>query len=208
MLADSRRWAALWIRLGARGEALPIYEELAAQYQRTGRAYHSLVHLSHCLAELDAVAGVIGSRDTIEYALWFHDAIYDPKAKDNEEQSALWAVRVAVGAVLGEPFANSASRLIMATKHTSVPVLADEQILVDIDLAILGQDEAAFDRYEREVRLEYAWVPEEAFRQGRAAILRSFLDRPRIYSTPHFFKRYESIARANLVRSIQRLERG
>ena len=82
--------------------------------------------------------------------------------------------------------------------------------MIDIDLSILGQPPDRFDAYETEIRTEYAPVIEErgtaAFNSGRAGILRRFLDRPAIYSTEHFRARYERAARANLQRSIERLE--
>jgi len=55
------------------------------------------------------------------------------------------------------------------------------------------------------VRKEYAWVPEPDYRSGRAAVLRSFLDRPRIFSTRAFAERYEAHARSNIQRALARV---
>ena len=76
---------------------------------------------------------------------------------------------------------------------------------MDIDLSILGQSEDRFDTYERQVREEYEWVTEDAFVAGRLAILKLFLERPTIYSTPFFRTRYEAQARRNLNRSLAQL---
>jgi predicted metal-dependent HD superfamily phosphohydrolase len=86
------------------------------------------------------------------------------------------------------------------------PGTADGRLLVDIDLSIFGRSGARFDAYERAIRREYDHVPERAFAKGRAAILRGFLDRPAIYLTNHFKRRYEPAARENLRRSVERLE--
>ena len=83
-----------------------------------------------------------------------------------------------------------------------VPTELDQQVLVDIDLAILGAPGPRFAEYGQQIRDEYAFVPEELFKQRRRAILRSFLDRPRIYSTSHFHKLLEERARANLGRAV------
>ncbi|MBI2482412.1 MAG: hypothetical protein HYV76_02540 [Candidatus Vogelbacteria bacterium] len=102
---------------------------------------------------------------------------------------------------LGQSVAN----FITATKHTSAPTNPDVQLLVDVDLSILGQSEDKFDEYERQVRKEYEWVAENAFVAGRSAILKSFLDRPTIYSTQFFRNKYEAQTRRNIARSLARL---
>jgi predicted metal-dependent HD superfamily phosphohydrolase len=94
----------------------------------------------------------------------------------------------------------------MATRHTAVPGGTDAGILVDIDLSILGAAPERFDQYERQVREEYAWVPDFLFRRERKAILKEFLARPRIFSTTHFRDRYEQQARSNIERSLERLD--
>ena len=81
----------------------------------------------------------------------------------------------------------------------------DEQLLVDVDLAILGAPPDRFDEYETQVRREYAHVPETDFRARRKRILEGFLSRPRLYATAAFFDSHEQQARANLRRSIGRL---
>jgi predicted metal-dependent HD superfamily phosphohydrolase len=143
--------------------------------------------------------------ETIEMALWWHDMVYNPRASDNEAQSAAVAdVWLARG---GWPSAVRANvrDLILATRHTALVSDPAAQWVVDIDLAILGSAPEAFDRYEAQVRQEYAWVPELVFRPGRIKILRSFRQRPRLYQTAYFFEHYEAMARANLSRSLARL---
>jgi predicted metal-dependent HD superfamily phosphohydrolase len=97
------------------------------------------------------------------------------------------------------------SALILATKHDVIPSDKDQQILVDVDLAILGQPTAIFLEYENNIRKEYSWVLEKDFREGRAKVLKRFLDRSHIYSTSVFQAKYEDKARANLKASIQNL---
>jgi predicted metal-dependent HD superfamily phosphohydrolase len=135
-------------------------------------------------------------------ALWYHDAIYDTHASDNEARSAALARAVLAAAGAQEPTIVSVERLILATKHDAVPRDRDAQILVDIDLSILGADEPRYQEYETQIRREYAWVDEGAFRSGRTKVLRSFLDRPFIYSTTEFRSRLEAPARNNLARAL------
>jgi predicted metal-dependent HD superfamily phosphohydrolase len=201
-MSELERWSRFWENLGADGDPGPVYELLADLYSERRRAYHTLNHLSHCLDELEDARHLAEQPNQVEMALWFHDAIYDPKAKDNERSSAELCRRTAKEAGLPEAFGRKVYDLVLATQHHGAPEGGDARLLVDIDLSILGRPRAAFDEYETNIRNEYHFVPQDRYRSARSAILRSFLDRPSIYSTDFFRQKYESRARANLERSL------
>ena len=142
----------------------------------------------------------------IELALWFHDAIYDTRRKDNEERSALWLRESAVAAGVPEAAVLRVQAMVLATCHQALPVTPDEKILIDVDLSILGAAPERFKQYEEQVQREYAWIPEPQRRAGRKRILLSFLEREFIYSTEPMRLRLESRARANLRASIAALD--
>lgn len=169
------------------------------------RHYHNAGHISHCLAELDAAAPHIPTPDIVELALWFHDAVYDPRSASNEADSASWAVDFLRKCQASNQLSDAVVSLIWATCHQPGPLSPSEQWMADIDLAILGSDAARFAAYEMAIRQEYAWVPEPLFREKRAAILRAFLDRSAIYATSYFREKYEDRARKNLAESIRAL---
>jgi predicted metal-dependent HD superfamily phosphohydrolase len=123
----------------------------------------------------------------------------------NEERSAALAVEALAAAGLNPSIGERVKRLILSTTHSVVPEDRDEQLLADVDLSILGRDWELFDRYDRAIRKEYEWVADDRYRPARAAVLRGFLDRPRIFQTAHFFTRCESPARDNLRKAIERL---
>ena len=195
-------WARAWKGLGAHGEGEDVYGALMARYGEAHRKYHTLQHLRECLGWFEQVQGLAAKGAEVEAALWFHDAIYDVTRSDNEERSAEWASSAALQAGVAPEGAARLHALVMVTRHTGVPVDADEQLLVDIDLAILGAGPARFAEYEHQIREEYGHVPDGLFKRKRRAILRSFLERPRIFSTPHFHQALEEIARANLRRAL------
>jgi predicted metal-dependent HD superfamily phosphohydrolase len=199
------RWLKFWTLAGASGDPDAPYRELASRYAEPQRAYHTLRHVAHCLDEFDAVRGLARDPVAVEMALWYHDAIYDPKAKDNEERSAALAAEVAARMGLSAARTLRVGDLIRVSTHAGLAPDPDAQLFADIDLAILGQPADVFDEYERQVRVEYAWVPEAAFRSSRAAILKSFLDRPSIYGSDVFRRKYEESARRNLQNSLQKL---
>ena len=183
------------------------YQRLLAHYAEPQRHYHTLQHIMECLREFDAARALAQQPRLIEFAIWFHDVIYDPRAHDNEERSAQLAVDClqAAGAQPGD--LERVRGLVLATKQ-HLANTPDEALLIDIDLSILGQGRERFDEYERQIRQEYSWVPETVFVEKRAEVLRRFFDRPRIYSTDHFFTRYEQQARGNLEHSLASLQHG
>ena len=142
--------------------------------------------------------------DAAELALWLHDFVYDPRAGDNEARSASHAARILDEGGVKQSVADRVRAFIMATCHRSPPEDPDARYVVDADLSILGGTPEEFDRYERQVRLEYAFRSEAEWREGRTRILRAFLDRPRIFLTSEF-ARFEGPARANLERSLRHL---
>ena len=197
-----RSWQRAWSGAGARGDGQSWRDALLARYREPQRHYHTLQHLAECLALFDGAIGLARHPAAVELGLWFHDAIYDVKSSRNEEASADWAREVLLGAGVAAGFAERVHALVLATRHTAQPEDADEQLLVDIDLSILGATRERFDEYERQIRAEYAFVPGFLFNLKRRQILRSFLDRPRIYATGHFHARLEQAARVNLTRAL------
>ena len=194
-----------WRRLFPTAGHDALFSELAAAYSAPDRHYHNLAHIADCLRRADDVRIFLTDFRAVATALFFHDAVYDPTRSDNEERSADLAENRLRGLREPEPFIATVRDLILDTRHVTSPATGDGRHVVDIDLAILGAPPAEFDAYEHAIRLEYAHVPDDAFRRGRARILRSFLDRPRIYGTDHFRDLYEAPTRANLARSLAAL---
>ncbi len=86
---SSDRLARLWRQVStATGDPQSIYRELASLYSQPHRYYHNLHHIAECLAEFDSVRHLASQPVAVELAIWFHDAIYDTRAQDNEERSA------------------------------------------------------------------------------------------------------------------------
>lgn len=182
-----------------------FYWEIFEAYATPQRHYHTLDHVEKCLGELWPDGSGIGAQLPLALAIVFHDVIMEFGRSDNEERSAEFAR--AMLERMGAPASVRADVVgyILATKHAAAPESIGAKLAVDADLAILGQGEAEFWEYERRIRSEYAFVPEEVFRPRRAEILRGFLERPQIYATECFRSRYEERARENLRQSIAKL---
>ncbi len=205
MTSLSQRFGELLRRLGAAGDPQPLANAVLAAWAEPDRRYHDLDHLRDGLAELDRAPADGADRDRVEAALWFHDAIYDPRAGDTEARSAEWARRALAELGVPSAVADDVARLVGLTRHTGPTLDPSGRLLCDIDLAILGREPEAFDGYDRGIRDEYAWVPEPDFRAARAGVLAALLARSPLYQTAHFRRRYETAARMNLDRVLERL---
>ncbi len=183
---------------------------LLRAYSQTHRVYHTAQHLAECLAHLRvASAGMLQSADAsqqaaeIALALWYHDAVYRPERGDNEVRSARWLRVRAQQFGISPSCIARLTAMVLATRHgvASVPVDAQTQLLLDIDLAILAATPARFREYCEQVRFEYAFVPAAIFANKRAQVLREFLTQEKIYCSP-FGARFEAAARLNLTNEI------
>jgi predicted metal-dependent HD superfamily phosphohydrolase len=189
--------------------AAAIGQDLLTRYGENGRFYHNLDHLHHVLTSIKAICAPDQPASALLLTAWYHDAVYDPRAADNEAQSAALAQRQLSAAGLAPDLVDEVARLILLTQTHEVEVAtlsAREQengrILLDADLAILGADPDRYRQYAQAIRREYAFVPEAEYRQGRAKVLRRLLARQPLYYTP-FMQTYSRQARLNLTAELQ-----
>ncbi|MRD49173.1 N-methyl-D-aspartate receptor NMDAR2C subunit [Caenimonas koreensis] len=198
-------WQRLWREVGAPEGNEGLHQRLINAWCEPQRHYHSRQHLRECLATLATARHLAQRPAEVELALWFHDAFYEPRRHDNEERSAHWAREAidAAGAPAG--VGERVAALVMLTRGHQPPQGADGQLLVDVDLSILGAPGERFDESNEQIRLEYAHVPLVDFIAGRTRVLQAFLARPRLFCTAHFHDRLEAQARANLQRALDKL---
>ncbi|GAB4062481.1 N-methyl-D-aspartate receptor NMDAR2C subunit [Uliginosibacterium sediminicola] len=198
MVDLQKSWQIMWLSLGAKTESDRLLSMLLDAYSEPHRHYHTLQHLTECIDWLNQSRHLAASPAEIEAALWFHDAIYDCERHDNEERSAEWALSALLSAGVSAPTASRVADLVISTKHAEQPAAPDAQLLVDIDLAILGASPSRFEEYEQQIRAEYSFVPDATFKVKRLEILSALAARPCIYGSPFFQARLESQARENL----------
>ncbi|MFD4787779.1 hypothetical protein ACFWN1_12155 [Streptomyces sp. NPDC058459] len=177
----------------------PYAGDLIARWQEPQRRYHTLAHLTAVLDRVDALAEYADDPGLVQLAAWFHDAVYLPDRSENEERSARLAERALTEA--GVPAAKVAevARLVRLTVgHDPAEDDRNGQVLCDADLAILASAPSAYAAYTAGVREEYHFVPNDAFHEGRSAVLRQLLDLPRLFRTPYGSEHWEAAARRNL----------
>lgn len=184
---------------GEATDSADLYQELASHYAEPHRHYHTGNHIDRCLEQFDLTKQLMNAPDAVEMALWFHDAIYDLKARDNEQQSADLFL-----AWLGDPadtlFDQRVVELILFTTHQQPPPPGDGQYMVDIDLASFGQPWPRCRQDAVAIRTEHADQADTAFFSQQKRFLQALLDRPSIYASEWFRDRYETQARDNIRR--------
>ena len=200
---------ALLTELGGEPAVAPgVERSLLRRWREPHRHYHDSRHLAEVLARVAELAEHARSADLVRVAAWWHDAVHQGRAGADEEASAQLAQRQLTEVGLAVAEVAEVVRLVRLTAgHEPEPGDADGEVLCDADLGILAAPPARYGEYARDVRAEYAWVPEPAFRAGRAALLRGLLARDRLYRTPTATG-WEPAARRNLSAELARLTDG
>ncbi|QFQ98304.1 HD domain-containing protein [Streptomyces phaeolivaceus] len=204
------RWlpALLSARDGACDPApFPYADNLIERWAEPQRKYHTLDHLVAVLDRVETLEDHAADADLVRLAAWFHDAVYAPDRSENEERSARLAERALTEAgVPGARVAEVARLVRLTVTHDPADDDPNGQVLCDADLAILASEPDVYTAYAAAVREEYGFVPDDAFRAGRAAVLRQLLDLPRLFRTPHGEREWEERARENLRTELTALE--
>jgi predicted metal-dependent HD superfamily phosphohydrolase len=176
-----------------------IGADLVRRYAEPHRRYHTATHLADVLDHVDELADEADDAGAVRLAAWFHDAVYDPSRGDNEERSAVLAERMLADTDLPAEVVTEVARLVrLTTTHQPDPGDRNGAVLCDADLAILAADPERYAAYASAVRAEYAAVPDDAFRQGRADVLLGLLALSALFRTAPARERWETAARHNL----------
>jgi predicted metal-dependent HD superfamily phosphohydrolase len=169
--------------------------ELTGLYLRPDRHYHTLEHIAAMLHQGRAFP----LDDCQTMAVWFHDAVYDPRSKTNEEDSAALAGNRLLAAGWAPAAVERVQRIVLDTKSHR-PTVAGADAVLDLDLMSLALPWPEFRRNTERIQQEYSFVPEAEFAAGRAAFFAAMLQRERLFYTP-LGARWEAPARSNLQRA-------
>ena len=175
------------------------FQILKEKYSEKGRFYHNLSHVKALLNIFQTLNYKIQDHNGIQFSIWFHDVIYNTKRNDNEEESAKLASETLGRLNVNIKTIEFVKDLILATKdHSGWNLSEDGKLFLDMDLAILGTKKEIYLEYSKAIREEYSWVPGLLYRRGRKKVLKSFIERERIYFTEEMKERFEEQARKNI----------
>ena len=170
-------------------------------YSEKNRHYHNLDHIFAMLSQLDITTSNETIKSKLEWAIWFHDIVYQSRRKDNEKASAEIAQKILTALEVEASLAEEVYQLILYTADhmdPSIPESEEIDLLLDLDLMILGSDIDIYCTYAKAVRKEYGWVPALLYKKGRRKVLESMLQSEKIYRTQTFFESFEQKARENM----------
>ncbi|WP_426299986.1 DUF4031 domain-containing protein [Arthrobacter sp. R-11] len=187
---------------------LPGHEELGFELlERWGedhRKYHSRTHLLAVLEALDTLTEPALPARTVALAAWFHDAVYEGLAGQDEEESAVLAEkRLTEAGLPAEDIAEVARLVRLTATHDPEPGDHAGALLCDADLSVLGSEAAAYARYLADVREDYAHVSDADFAAGRAAVVRRLLALDPLFHSSRAKTLWLDAARRNLQAELQ-----
>lgn len=175
-----------------------LWTEIEKKYSEKGRHYHNLIHLENIFSELELVKDKIRNFNTISFSVFYHDVIYDPTSKLNEEKSAEFAESRLQKLGLSKTDLAEISEQILATKSHQKSPNNDINYLLDADLSVLGKDSETYLDYTQRIRKEYSIYPDFLYKPGRKKVLQHFLALESIFKTEYFIDKYEFSARENI----------
>jgi len=188
------------------------WERIRSAYTESHRHYHNLKHLHRMFQHYDQCKNVLKDNCACTYAVFFHDIVYDPKAKDNEAQSAVLFKQFGTEAniervdCIADFIENTTTHCTEAHMNPGQCGSEDLHYFLDFDMAILGVDPAEYDEYRQQIRQEYNHLDDATYKHERAKVLRLFLQIPNIFATEKFRSQYEQKARNNIQKEIELLE--
>ncbi|HEV7266642.1 MAG TPA: hypothetical protein VGN83_17225 [Falsiroseomonas sp.] len=186
-----------------------ILAELQRRYAEPHRTWHRWPRVTEMLEQTADVAGAIADRQAFILAALFHRAVFDRRVPDSAARSIALMREMVPGTP--KPRMARAAALIQALARQDLPetgdpsLRGDASLMLDMDRAVLGAPEAAFEAHEAAFRREFAHLGDDAYAAGRSGALQMLLWRERIFHTDRYFLERERRARGNVTRLLKRL---
>ena len=184
---------------------LELWAEIESNYSNPKRHYHTLSHLESIINQLKPYKEVVSDWDSILFAVFYHDIVYNSLSGDNEEKSAKFAETRLQKLQIDPEKTQHIIRMILATKSHVVNTDFDTNLFIDADLSILGLPWIDYSQYAKQIRKEYSIYPDLIYNPGRKKVLHHFLNMKNIFKTPEFSEKYEQFARKNMQRELREL---
>lgn len=180
------------------------FEEITEAYSKQNRHYHNLQHINYMLYLASTDAANIIDYDMIQFAIWYHDIIYNATKSNNELKSAQFAQKQLKQLKIDSKRIENCANLIISTKKHEIlnDQNKDNAYLLDWDLAILGTPWRTYEKYTQNIRKEYSMFPNFMYKKGRKKVLQHFLERPQIYYTKKYHDLWETSARKNIQKEL------
>ena len=201
------RFSNLWQRHAIAEQqdiAVDVFSLLSEKYREPWRSYHNLNHILKCLNHFDECKGHAHFPDAIEFAIWFHDCIYEVGADNNEVLSREWFLGQSDGHLVSE-LRMVVAILIMDTSLRSVPETSDGRLLADIDLTSFGLPWDEYMEDSKAVQTEQMCNDNSGSDSGKIKFLKSLSAKGSIYYSSYYLEHFEETAKQNIRNHLQLL---
>jgi len=170
-------------------DKLKFLIEIVERYRESHRFYHTAEHLINVVSQLSKTENF---DDELFLAAVYHDAVYDPKAADNEEKSADLFMEQAKNSELSEKQKQNICRFILDTK-THIASSERSQLLIDADLSILEQPLNKLIEYEKQIFKEYQFIDYKIYKPKRIEILEQLNKNGKLNTLIEYVKQHEPL---------------
>ena len=183
------------------------WKEIESHYSVKARHYHNLIHVENLLLQAKQFENEINDFNALRFAIWYHDVIYKPTRKDNEEKSAEFAEWRLKKFKIDNEVIQKIKTLVISTKKHQIELMEnlDNAYLLDFDLSILGSEWETYKTYTEQIRKEYKIYPDFLYNRGRRKVLEHFLEKESLYFTDYYKRDFENQAKENIKRELELL---
>lgn len=211
---ELKKIQALWQEFAPQAGELADknFKRLLRKYGEFHRRYHTSEHLAEVFVHFEKNRAAFRDPQAVALALFFHDAIYEIRGRDNEERSARFAREVLTEMGAEADLANRVAELVAMTKnHTASASDTDAALMMDIDMAILGASRERYKKYAADVEAEYtSRLTQQEYRAGRQHFLGTCTGaekgaKKRFFITDAFEAQFGDQSRRNLAWELNQL---
>ena len=149
---------------------------ILSMWNESHRSYHNLNHLNDLISQINENKSKYSEKEYEKLILTalFHDVVYDPASKTNEEDSANFLIECAVDKKNSDIL--DVKQMILDTKtHNSTTNLSES--FNKYDMNIVERDFDQLLEWERGISEEYSIYSKEEYKMGRLKFLESLLDK-------------------------------
>ena len=171
-------------------------------YMETHRQYHNLNHILRMFTMAREHKRELTDEQVV--AIWYHDIIYDPQATNNEEMSAIVAGED-IGELCACPHSLGVIQQIIRDTENHIPNHPMSKLVIDLDLAGLGDPEDQYLATGKLVRAEYSHLSDKQWAEGRVKFLERFIGRRQIFYTEWGLEHFERNAFNNMTKELWKI---
>lgn len=148
-----------------------LWLEIFTKYSEPKRHYHTIDHLEAMITDLKEVKDKISDWDTTLFVVFYHDIIYKASSNTNEADSAKLAKKRLTEISYPVDKIEKCVAMILASKQHELSQDNDTNYLIDVDLAVLGENSEVYQKYTEQIREEYSIYPDFMYANGRKKTL-------------------------------------